>query len=82
MMLDLGSPVNTLYHSSLLESYALWSLTHAPTVEAWLDRRFILSPTAGPFDPALPRRLIENYLAFIDAATEGGGGGGGVGGRA
>jgi hypothetical protein len=28
-------------------------------------RRFILSPTAGPFDPDPPPRLFENYLAFM-----------------
>ena len=33
-------------------------------------RRFILSPTAGPFDPDPPPRLFENYLAFIRAAAE------------
>ncbi len=31
-------------------------------------RRFILSPTAGPFEHDTPPRLIENYLAFLDAA--------------
>jgi len=38
MMLDLGSPVSALYHSSDLESFALWSLTHADRIEAWLAR--------------------------------------------
>jgi uroporphyrinogen-III decarboxylase len=33
-------------------------------------RRFILSPSAGPFDPAPPAALIDNYIAFIDAARE------------
>jgi uroporphyrinogen-III decarboxylase len=32
------------------------------------DRRFILSPTAGPFDPDAPAEVIRNYLAFLDAA--------------
>ena len=32
-------------------------------------KRFILSPTAGPFDPDPHERLIENYHAFLDAAT-------------
>ena len=31
-------------------------------------RRLILSPTAGPFDPAPPGSLIANYLAFLDAS--------------
>ena len=33
-------------------------------------RRFILSPSAGPFDPTPPARLFENYRAFIEAAGE------------
>ena len=33
-------------------------------------RRFILSPTAGPFDPEPSERLIENYLAFIEAGRQ------------
>lgn len=33
-------------------------------------RRFILSPTAGPFDPRPSPALIDNYLAFIEAAAE------------
>lgn len=31
-------------------------------------RRLILSPSAGPFDADPPPRLIENYLAFMQAA--------------
>ena len=31
-------------------------------------KRFILSPTAGPYDPAPPERLIQNYHAFLDEA--------------
>jgi hypothetical protein len=38
MMLDLGSPVGPLYHQSNLESYAIWSLTHADLVEELLKR--------------------------------------------
>ncbi len=38
IMFDLGSPVNTLYHSSDLESFSLWSLTHSEAIEAWLTR--------------------------------------------
>jgi uroporphyrinogen-III decarboxylase len=33
-------------------------------------RRFILSPTAGPFDPSPPKSLLANYVAFIDAARQ------------
>jgi len=38
MMLDLGSPVNALYHSSNLEEYAIWSLTHDSLIVDWLGR--------------------------------------------
>jgi hypothetical protein len=31
---------------------------------------FILSPTAGPYDPDPPDRLIANYHEFLDAAWE------------
>ncbi len=37
MMLDLGEPINPLYHAANLESYSIWSLTHADAVKAWLD---------------------------------------------
>jgi hypothetical protein len=33
-------------------------------------RRLILSPSAGPFDPSPSARLIENYIAFIEAAED------------
>ena len=39
MMLDLGSPINTLYHAADLCIYPLWSLTHCSVIEHWLDRR-------------------------------------------
>ena len=32
-------------------------------------RRHILSPSAGPFDPNPPPRVIENYRAFLEAAV-------------
>ncbi len=38
MMLDLGEPVGRLYHSSNLESFAIWSLTHRALIEDYLDR--------------------------------------------
>jgi hypothetical protein len=38
MMLDLGSPVNAIYHAADLEEYAIWSLTHAEIIGRWLDR--------------------------------------------
>ena len=40
MMLDLGSPINPLYHAANLESLSVWSLTHADLVEGLL-RRFM-----------------------------------------
>jgi hypothetical protein len=33
-------------------------------------RRFILSPTAGPYEEQIPQRMIDNYLAFLDAGWE------------
>jgi hypothetical protein len=32
------------------------------------DKRFILSPTAGPYDPDIPESMVRNLLAFMDAA--------------
>lgn len=29
--------------------------------------RFILSPTAGPYETEIPQRMVENYIAFIEA---------------
>ncbi len=34
-------------------------------------KRFMLSPSAGPFDKNPPQRVIENYLAFIEAGWNG-----------
>lgn len=31
-------------------------------------KRFILSPTAGPFDAEIPDRMVENFLTFIKTA--------------
>lgn len=30
--------------------------------------RFILSPTAGPYEKTVSQRIIDNYMAFLDAA--------------
>ncbi len=38
MMLDLGEPINPLYHAAKLEEYAIWSLTHADLITDWLNR--------------------------------------------
>lgn len=34
-------------------------------------RRFILSPTAGPYEKDLDPRIAANYRAFMRAATAG-----------
>jgi uroporphyrinogen-III decarboxylase len=39
MMLDLGSPINTIYHAADLGTYPIWSLTHSKMIEDWLARR-------------------------------------------
>lgn len=36
-------------------------------------RRFVLSPTAGPFHPRLNDRMRDNYLAFMDEGDRAGG---------
>lgn len=33
-------------------------------------RRFILSPSAGPYEETISPRMIENYLAFLDAGWD------------
>ena len=33
-------------------------------------KHFILSPTAGPYEPTLDQHAIKNYLAFIDAGLK------------
>jgi hypothetical protein len=32
--------------------------------------RFILSPTAGPYEPMIPDRMVNNYSAFIQAGLK------------
>jgi len=60
MMLDLGSPVNTLYHLSNLEEYAIWSITQAGTIEKWLDRRMQQLEFVYRF--CLERELADVYF--------------------
>lgn len=36
-------------------------------------RRFILSPSAGPYEQTLPPHMSENYLAFLQAGVDFGG---------
>lgn len=40
------------------------------TLDEVAGRRFMLSPTAGPFDANPSPTLIDNYIAFIEAAAE------------
>jgi len=39
-------------------------------IEEGKSGRFILSPTAGPYEPSLDEHMVESYLAFIDAGLE------------
>ena len=39
-------------------------------VEECAGRRFILSPTAGPYEEEIPRGMIDNYMTFMEAARE------------
>ncbi|MDX1358967.1 MAG: uroporphyrinogen decarboxylase family protein [Clostridia bacterium] len=32
--------------------------------------RFILSPTAGPYEELIPQKMIDNYITFIDAGIK------------
>jgi len=34
------------------------------------SRRFILSPTAGPYEEHVAQQVTDNYLAFLDAGWE------------
>jgi uroporphyrinogen-III decarboxylase len=60
MMLDLGSPVNTLYHAAVLEEFSIWSLTQAPLIEQWLERR--LEQLEFVYRFCLERDLADVYF--------------------
>lgn len=60
MMLDLGSPVNTIYYAADLEEYAMWSLTHDELIIRWLDERMHQLETAYRF--CLERDLADVYF--------------------
>lgn len=60
MMLDLGSPVNTLYFESNLEEYAIWSLTHDDLIVDWLERRMRQLEIVYRF--CLERELADVYF--------------------
>ena len=52
MMLDLGEPINWLYHNSDMESFAIWSLTHGDAISDFLDR--------------IQERLLSIYRYFLE----------------
>jgi uroporphyrinogen-III decarboxylase len=60
MMLDLGSPINTIYHSADLRIYPIWSLTHTAIIEDWLDRQMRQLETVYRF--CLDRELADVYF--------------------
>jgi uroporphyrinogen-III decarboxylase len=60
MMLDLGEPINLLYHSSRLEAYAVWSLTHSDLIVDFLDR--LMQQKRLVYQYFLERRLADVYF--------------------
>ncbi len=60
MMLDLGSPINALYHAADLGIYPIWSLTHGSMIEDWLDRRMRQLEAVYRF--CLDRDLADLYF--------------------
>ncbi len=60
MMLDLGEPVGVLYHSSNLEEYAVWSLTHADLVAGFLEGR--MQQVRQVYRYCLEHRLADVYF--------------------
>ena len=60
MMLDLGEPIGPLYGSSNLESYAIWSLTHAEPVRSFLDR--LMTQKRIVYRWCLERDLADVYF--------------------
>lgn len=60
MMLDLGSPINALYHAADLGVYPIWSLTHSTMIENWLDRRMQQLEYVYRF--CLERELADIYF--------------------
>ena len=60
MMLDLGSPVNALYHAANLEEYSIWSLTHDALIVGWLDR--VMRQLEIVYRFCLDRNLADVYF--------------------
>jgi hypothetical protein len=40
------------------------------TIEEGKSGRFILSPSAGPYEEHINDKMIENYIAFVDAGVK------------
>ena len=40
------------------------------TLDECTGKRFIISPTAGPFDAHVPNEIIQNYIVFMETAWE------------
>jgi hypothetical protein len=60
MMLDLGEPVNVLYHASKLEEYSVWSLTHSDLIVNFLDR--MMQQKRLVYRYFLERQLADVYF--------------------
>jgi len=60
MMLDLGEPIGALYGQANLTEYPIWSLTHAPLVEGFLDR--VQERLRIVYTWCLERRLADVYF--------------------
>jgi len=60
MMLDLGEPVNHLYHAAKLEEYSIWSLSHSDMIVDWLDR--VMRQKRLVYRYCLDRQLADVYF--------------------
>jgi len=40
------------------------------TVEEGMKGRFILSPTAGPYEDYIPEQMVKNYIAFVETGIK------------
>ena len=60
MMLDLGEPIGTLYSSSNLTEYPIWSVTQNDAVTGLLDR--LMERSRAIYDFCLERDLADVYF--------------------
>lgn len=60
MMLDLGEPINPLYHAADLTEFPLWSLTHEDAIAHWLDA--VMQQKRIVYQWCLERRLADVYF--------------------